>query len=88
MKRTELKECVEFLGQDGSLDSQQRWALWTELRPVSVPVIGEMQNEGIIWPKLKDTFPFTCNALSNQDMYGVYHFLLYIFNNKANVANN
>lgn len=54
MKRRELKECVEFLGQDGSLDAEQRWALWTELRPVSAPVIGEMQNEAMVWPKLKD----------------------------------
>ncbi|XP_053369543.1 stereocilin [Clarias gariepinus] len=38
MKRRELKECVEFLGQDGSLDAEQRWALWTELRPVYKPV--------------------------------------------------
>ncbi|KAF5906160.1 stereocilin-like, partial [Clarias magur] len=38
MKRRELKECVEFLGQDGSLDPEQRWALWTELRSVYKPV--------------------------------------------------
>ncbi|XP_053539341.1 stereocilin [Ictalurus punctatus] len=38
MKRRELKECVEFLGQDGSLDAEQRWALWTELRPIYKPV--------------------------------------------------
>ncbi|XP_053094140.1 stereocilin [Pangasianodon hypophthalmus] len=38
MKRKEMKECVEFLGQDGSLDAEQRWALWTELRPVYKPV--------------------------------------------------
>lgn len=44
MKRRELKECVEFLGQDGSLDAEQRWALWTELRPVSVPIIGKTMN--------------------------------------------
>ncbi|KAK3533942.1 hypothetical protein QTP70_034944, partial [Hemibagrus guttatus] len=38
VKRRELKECVEFLGQDGSLDAEQRWALWTELRPFYKPV--------------------------------------------------
>ncbi|KAI5609751.1 stereocilin-like [Silurus asotus] len=38
MKKRELKECVEFLGQDGSLDAEQRWALWTELRPMYKPV--------------------------------------------------
>ncbi|TSL68171.1 Stereocilin [Bagarius yarrelli] len=38
MKRKELKECVEFLGQDGSLHAEQRWALWTELRPFYKPV--------------------------------------------------
>ncbi|XP_027017151.2 stereocilin [Tachysurus fulvidraco] len=38
MKRRELKECVEFLGQDGALDAEQRWALWTELRPFYKPV--------------------------------------------------
>lgn len=43
MKKRELKECVEFLGQDGSLDAEQRWALWTELRLVSVPISGEIQ---------------------------------------------
>ncbi|XP_062869517.1 stereocilin [Trichomycterus rosablanca] len=38
MKRKELVECVEFLGQDGSLDAEQRWALWAELRQVYKPV--------------------------------------------------
>lgn len=52
MKRRELKECVEFLGQDGSLDAEQRWALWTELRPVSAPIIGK--NEKMLWSKLKE----------------------------------
>ncbi|XP_056599193.1 stereocilin [Triplophysa dalaica] len=38
MKRRELKECVEFMGQDGTLDAEQREALWMELRPVYKPV--------------------------------------------------
>lgn len=37
MRRRELEECVEFIGQDGSLDAEQRGALWAELRPVSHP---------------------------------------------------
>uniref|UniRef100_A0AAR2IXJ6 Stereocilin n=1 Tax=Pygocentrus nattereri TaxID=42514 RepID=A0AAR2IXJ6_PYGNA len=35
MKRRELEDCVEFMGQDGSLDAEQRGVLWAELRPVS-----------------------------------------------------
>ncbi|XP_065150525.1 stereocilin [Paramisgurnus dabryanus] len=38
MKRRELKDCVEFMGQDGTLDAEQREALWMELRPVYKPV--------------------------------------------------
>ncbi|XP_077084041.1 stereocilin isoform X1 [Siphateles boraxobius] len=38
MKRRELKTCVEFIGQDDTLDAEQREALWMELRPVYKPV--------------------------------------------------
>ncbi|KAK9971373.1 hypothetical protein ABG768_024743 [Culter alburnus] len=38
MKRKELKTCVEFIGQDDTLDAEQREALWMELRPVYKPV--------------------------------------------------
>ncbi|XP_072516145.1 stereocilin [Salminus brasiliensis] len=38
MKRRELEECVEFMGLDASLDSEQRGALWAELRPLYKPV--------------------------------------------------
>ncbi|XP_051569611.1 stereocilin-like [Myxocyprinus asiaticus] len=38
MKRRELKACVEFMGQDDTLDFEQREALWMELRPVYKPV--------------------------------------------------
>ncbi|XP_073764202.1 stereocilin isoform X1 [Danio rerio] len=38
MKRRELKTCVEFIGQDDTLDDEQREALWMELRPVYKPV--------------------------------------------------
>uniref|UniRef100_A0A671KS68 Stereocilin n=1 Tax=Sinocyclocheilus anshuiensis TaxID=1608454 RepID=A0A671KS68_9TELE len=34
MKKGELKMCVEFIGQDDTLDAEQREALWMELRPV------------------------------------------------------
>ncbi|KAG9266572.1 stereocilin-like [Astyanax mexicanus] len=40
MKRRELEECVEFMGLDASLDSDQRGALWAELRPLYRPVKG------------------------------------------------
>lgn len=42
MKRRELKDCVEFLGQDGNLDAEQREALWMELRPVKKLVVVQM----------------------------------------------
>ncbi|XP_066504103.1 stereocilin [Hoplias malabaricus] len=38
MKRKELEDCVEFMGQDVSLDAEQRGALWAELRPLYKPV--------------------------------------------------
>ncbi|XP_037401351.1 stereocilin [Pygocentrus nattereri] len=38
MKRRELEDCVEFMGQDGSLDAEQRGVLWAELRPLYKPV--------------------------------------------------
>ncbi|XP_016403909.1 stereocilin-like [Sinocyclocheilus rhinocerous] len=38
IKRKELKMCVEFIGQDDTLDAEQREALWMELRPVYKPV--------------------------------------------------
>ncbi|KTG07483.1 hypothetical protein cypCar_00006474 [Cyprinus carpio] len=38
MKKKELKMCVEFIGQDDTLDAEQREALWMELRPVYKPV--------------------------------------------------
>ncbi|XP_026860340.2 stereocilin [Electrophorus electricus] len=38
MKRKELEECAEFMGQDGTLDSEQRRVLWEELRLIYKPV--------------------------------------------------
>ncbi|TRY92454.1 hypothetical protein DNTS_028161, partial [Danionella cerebrum] len=38
MRRRELKTCVEFIGQDDTLDSEQREALWMEIRPVYKPI--------------------------------------------------
>ncbi|XP_030620966.1 stereocilin [Chanos chanos] len=38
MDMRDLKECVEFMGQDSSLNADQRYALWTELRQVYRPV--------------------------------------------------
>ncbi|XP_076880978.1 stereocilin [Brachyhypopomus gauderio] len=38
MKKKELEECTEFFGQDSTLDSEQRGALWEELRPIYKPV--------------------------------------------------
>jgi len=42
MKRRELKTCVEFIGQDDTLDAEQREALWMELRPVKPLVLVQM----------------------------------------------
>uniref|UniRef100_A0A8B9KWZ5 Stereocilin-like n=1 Tax=Astyanax mexicanus TaxID=7994 RepID=A0A8B9KWZ5_ASTMX len=49
MKRRELEECVEFMGLDASLDSDQRGALWAEpvkgLRPEHLMELGVIVTE-------------------------------------------
>lgn len=42
MKRKELKTCVEFIGQDDTLDAEQREALWMELRPVKLLLLDQI----------------------------------------------
>lgn len=34
--------CVEFIGQDDTLDAEQREALWMELRPVKPLMLVQM----------------------------------------------